>query len=298
MRRRVDEKLDRFIETLGREPTPQERWKLEREAAVASRPAKPPGVDAVTLHDGWADQARLLGLEPQALVTDAIGRVRDGRGFDRLGVDSMIDQALTNIAAKQSTWRPTQLHRELAAVVPTDTTIPADALSMLLDRIVDNIVETRCIDLSRPIPPDSLLRKDGRPVSESVADRALTTQSILVQEKALIGWTERRLRHHGVEHPGAADRSPHRLNVAQAQSAGAVAGQADIVLVVGPAGTGKTTALAPAVEQRAIDFGSRPEPSGLQHAAGCPSPSLASRCPCRSVAGGRARRPVVARTHF
>ena len=36
--RRIDDKLDRFIETMGREPTPRERWRLEREAATDSRP--------------------------------------------------------------------------------------------------------------------------------------------------------------------------------------------------------------------------------------------------------------------
>ena len=41
--------------------------------------------------------------------------------------------------------------------------------------------------------------------------------------------------------------------MAQAEAAEAVAGTADLVLVVGPAGTGKTTALAPAVEQLRAD---------------------------------------------
>ena len=54
--RRIDDKLDRFIETMGREPTPRERWRLEREAAIDSRPAKAHAADAQTLHDGWAEQ--------------------------------------------------------------------------------------------------------------------------------------------------------------------------------------------------------------------------------------------------
>ncbi len=37
---RVGEKLDRFRTDLGREPTPRERWRLEREAVLDSRPAK------------------------------------------------------------------------------------------------------------------------------------------------------------------------------------------------------------------------------------------------------------------
>ena len=53
MRRRVEEKLDRFVDTMGREPTPQERWLIDREAAVDSRPRKAKSVDAASLHDGW-----------------------------------------------------------------------------------------------------------------------------------------------------------------------------------------------------------------------------------------------------
>ncbi len=98
-----------------------------------------------------------------------------------------------------------------------------------------------------------MLRRDGRPVAESALDRALTTQAILDQEADLLAWADRRLAHPG--HPELATRhqSPIRLTVAQAEVAVAVAGTADLVLVVGPAGTGKTTALAPAVEQLRAD---------------------------------------------
>ena len=40
LQRRVDEKLDRFAESMGREPTVRERWRLEREAVLDSRPAR------------------------------------------------------------------------------------------------------------------------------------------------------------------------------------------------------------------------------------------------------------------
>lgn len=51
VRRRTDEKLDRFIDTMDREPTPRELWQLEREAAVDSRPAKAKSVNADALHE-------------------------------------------------------------------------------------------------------------------------------------------------------------------------------------------------------------------------------------------------------
>ena len=57
----------------------------------------------------------------------------------------------------------------------------------------------------------------------------------------------------GDRHPGAPTRSTARLNPVQAEAAAAVAGWDDLVLIVGPAGTGKTTALTPAVEQLRAD---------------------------------------------
>jgi len=247
--RRIDDKLDRFIETMGREPTPRERWRLEREAATDSRPAKPHATDARTLHDGWAAQTRALGLEPAAVIEHTIDHVAGRAVVDRTTTQSMIDSAMATISEKQSSWRPTELLRELAALVPTDTVLPADRLVEWLNKLTDHVVDNYCIDVSKPIDPDALLRKDGRPVTESVVDRALTTQAILDQEAALIDWVDRRLAYDGIDQPEAVTRSGLDLNPAQAQAAAAVAGSADIVLVVGPAGTGKTTALTPAVAQ-------------------------------------------------
>ncbi len=251
--RRVDDKLDRFIETMGREPTPRERWRLEREAANDSRPAKAHAADAQTLHQGWAAQTRALGLEPAAVVERAIDLVAGRDVVDRATTMSMIDTAMATISEKQSSWRPTELLRELAALVPTDTVIPTPRLVEWLNKLTDHVVDNYCVEVSKPIEPDALLRKDGRPVTESVVDRALTTQAILDQEAALIDWVDCRLAYDGIDQPEAVTRSGLDLNPAQAHGAAAVAGAADIVLVVGPAGTGKTTALAPAVAQLRAD---------------------------------------------
>ena len=247
--RRIDEKLDRFVETMGREPTPRERWRLEREAAMDSRPAKAHGVDAESLHAQWAEQTRALGLEPAAVVADATRQVVGQSDVDRSTMASMVDLAIGNISEKQSSWRPTEILRELAAVVPTDAAVPAGQLVPWLNKLTDLVVANHCIDVSKPIEPDATLRKDGRPITESVIDRALTTQAILDQEAALIDWADRRLTYEGIDRPEAVTRSLRPLNAAQAEGAAAVAGTSDLVLIVGPAGTGKTTALAPAVAQ-------------------------------------------------
>ena len=188
---------------MGRDPTPRKRWRLEREAAIDSRPAKAKthSVDAEVLHAGWAEQVRRLGHHPAALVTQAVNQVVERGGIERLTRLSMIDQTIVAMSEKQSTWRPTQLHRELAALVPTGTAASAEQLAVWLDDVADEIVATRCVDISKPVPTDALLRRDGRPATESVADRAVTTQAILDQEQALIDWVDRRLTRDSTDNP-------------------------------------------------------------------------------------------------
>jgi conjugative relaxase-like TrwC/TraI family protein len=253
VQRRVDEKLDRFAASMGREPTVRERWQLEREAVLDSRPAKPKALDADMQHRRWADQTRTLGLEPVDVVAHTAGQPAAEQGIDPWNAGRIADQAIATLTAGQSSWRPAEVVRELAAAVSTGTSLDAGQLVGWLDEVAEEVAVSRCVDLSRPVPPGALLRRDGRPVTEAACDRALTTQDILDQEAGLLSWADRRTITRGDRHPDAPTRTNRVLNPAQADAAAAVAGRDDLVLIVGPAGTGKTTALTPAVEQLRAD---------------------------------------------
>ncbi len=252
VQRRIDEKLDRFLDTLDRDPTPRERWRLEREAVLDSRPPKAHDLDAATLHRDWAERVEALGHTPERLVRSATNRVH-GLRLDNRTTEQMIDQAIETLSAKQSTWRPAELTREIAAAMPTNTIIDPDRIGDVLDMLTRRAIEQRCVDISRPIPGGVPLRTDGRPITESIADRAITTPEILGQEERLLAWAERRMTRDGIDSAAAVDRARVELTGPQAETAAAVAGDADLVLVVGPAGTGKTTALTPAVQQLQAD---------------------------------------------
>ncbi|MCP4386551.1 MAG: relaxase domain-containing protein, partial [Hyphomicrobiales bacterium] len=246
--RRFDEKLDRFIDTLDRDPTPRERWQLEREAVIDSRPPKAHGIDGQALHEQWRMQVQILGLDPAMVVDEAVWPSR-ARPLTAKVESSMISQALHALAEKQSSWRPAEITRELAAVLPSDLRIDPEAITSILDRLTAEAIGERCVDISRPIPDEATLRRDGRPITEAATDRALTTPEILVQEHELAGWAERRTTARSNDSTAAPRRAEVELTAAQTETAAAVAGDAHLVLVVGPAGTGKTTSLKPAVEQ-------------------------------------------------
>ena len=252
VQRRRDEKLDRFIDTLDRRPTPRERWRLEREAVLDSRPAKSHSLNADSLHAGWIEQVEDLGHEPERLVDAAIGRI-EGRLPDPRAMTETMRQAIDTLSEKQSSWRPAELTREIAAALPTNTHVDPSRLLSIVDDLANIAIRQHCVDISRPIPDGVQLRSDGRPLTESIADRALTTAEILTQEDRLLDWAEHRMNRDAIDSAHATGRSPVELTGPQAETAQAVAGTADLVLVVGPAGTGKTTALAPAVEQLKAD---------------------------------------------
>jgi conjugative relaxase-like TrwC/TraI family protein len=246
--KRLDAKIDRFVDTFDRDPTPRERWRLEREAVTDSRPAKAKEVNAAELHDRWASQLGDLGISLGALERFVMTRT-PGRTLTERDWEIASNLAMNELERSQSSWRPAELSREIARQLPTNTTQNTADFVDRLEAWTQRTIGEQCIDISRLVPIDSSVRRDGRPYSEPATDRALTTTFILEQEDDLAAWAERRNHVAGVPNTRATERSAVELSGPQAQAAAAVAGDADLVMVVGPAGTGKTTALAPAVAQ-------------------------------------------------
>ena len=192
---RIEVKVERFVESLGRMPTPRERWRLEREAVLDSRPAKS-AAPADELHEGWAGQVVGLGIEPEDLVADTIDRAR----LVSLNPDrarQVMAQAVEALSERQSTWRPAEISRELAAAMPTGLALDAERLAEAIEGLRERVEQELLVDISRPVPDGVPLRRDGRPVTESVVQRALTTPDILAQEASILRHVERRIEAGG-----------------------------------------------------------------------------------------------------
>lgn len=243
---RLTRKLERFEESMGRPPSDRERWQLEREAVLDSRPAKPHDTSLKALRLDWWDRTVELGYNPRNLVLEAIGRSRRGLAWNAVAL--MVDRTLESLGGRQSSWRPAEILRELAAATPTNSTLTSPELTNLLDTLTDRVVQQRCVDLSREIPAGVERRRDGRPVTEPAVDRALTTQPILSEEELIVAWAHRRKTRQ----PDTARRwvtlADRGLSASQQDATAAVIGNGALELIVGPAGAGKTTALAHAVD--------------------------------------------------
>jgi conjugative relaxase-like TrwC/TraI family protein len=244
LQKRLDVKRQRFVETMGREPSQREEWSLEREAVLDSRPGKPDQPTMTELREVWLDRTRRLGLDPDRLLHKTIGRRIGTRLFDRFADQRQVDTALASLVEGQSSWRPAELVRELAAATPTTTKDPADQLARRINDLTDRMVLEGCVDISKPIPAGVELRRDGRPVTEPAVNRALTTQTILDEEQQVISWAQTATKSTRLPalHRYIKEQAPE-LTTGQQEAVAAVIGPGRLELIVGPAGTGKTTAL-------------------------------------------------------
>ncbi len=230
-------KLDRFRETLGREPSRRERWRLEREAAADSRPAKRHDHPLTVLQKRWTRELADHGLTPERLVGRAVGRHVEPRGISSAEGDGMARAALANLEETQSTWRRNDVVREVARLAPTDVTVEADRMIGWVERAADVEVGHH-VELAPAASPSVLRRRDGRPVTESTLDRRLTTSRILAEEEWLVTWATGRWERSGAV---ARRLDTAGLDHAQAIAARTIAGTDPLVVVVGPAGAGKSS---------------------------------------------------------
>lgn len=147
--------------------------------------------------------------------------------------EDLIDEALLHVTDDTATWLRADLARHLATIIEPNAM--ANALSLVdeIDRLAA-LAEQRCVALG-PEHHGLGRRVDGRPLTEHVTDRRFTTPAVLHQELDLEHWATSHAR------PVTTTTDPQKA------AALAMAGHDQLVLVVGPAGTGKTHTTAVAV---------------------------------------------------
>lgn len=251
----------------GRTPDAKVIGRLERRAAKASRPDKTHGVDAETLHTEWTREAEGMGFDPASLVPARL--VDERRNGWAISDDDLIDEALLHASEESSAWLRADLARNLATILDTRSFGSGAELVAEVDRLAA-LAEARCVPLGPAADGTVQQRRDGRPITEHATERLLTTSRVLDEERALLAWAAKQVR------PTPRGDDPRVV------AAREIAGHAPLVLVVGPAGTGKTYATAQAVA--GLNAERRPviglAPSGkaadvLAREAGCKTDTVA-----------------------
>lgn len=245
-------KVATFVQREGRYPTRFEHAALEREAAVDTRPRKTTnGVS--DLQTRWRDEAAGIGITAESVRQSIAQAAPDTATPVKVSVAEVIDV----LSTERSAWHRMDVLRAVTDRLRPRPGMSGERWAQQLDRAVDRVLG-ECVVLD---PPGDGRRRqsDGRSVwIEPVAAHA-TSEQILAQEEAILSW----LTDAQLDDPSPSttvDRET--LDVLQADAAAAVAGREQAVVIVGPAGTGKTTTLAAAVadlhRQRRAVFGVAP----------------------------------------
>lgn len=245
--------VTRFMATHGRGPNRIEITRLRQQVTRATRPAKKvqPLRDLLTRWRHRAQQA--TGRTPEELTAEALrgSRTRPLRAGDvpAVAIDTLAERTLVGVRERRATWtrwnvlaETTRLTKGLIAATP------ADRLA-ILDRITDAVL-ARCVSLEAPevfTATGRYARSDGGSVFDRPDEHTFTDQVILDAERRLLAAASdttaptARVLDETVTLPDP-DR---RLADDQEAAVRHVAGSGRRVdLLVGPAGSGKTTTLA------------------------------------------------------
>ena len=231
-------KVDEFRHRQGREPSRWERGAMSREAAADTRSRKS-GHGAADLATRWQTEAAEVGWTVDRLDDDIEQAARNPTPADVMTVSDVVE----TVSAQHSSWgRPDVIQAICDGQRPVSQMSGRrwlDAIERFADRVIEDLV-----DLD---PTDTTTRRasDGRSVWIEPTAPRFTSEMVLSQEEHILTWAI-----EAQMDPPAPSTTVERggLDVLQGDAAAAVAGDDGLVLVVGPAGAGKTRMLSAAVD--------------------------------------------------
>jgi conjugative relaxase-like TrwC/TraI family protein len=141
----IDQKMADFKESVGRDPSPKETWKLHREAVVETRPKKQ--ADVADGFQRWAVQLEEEhGITPEELVDDVVGRNLEPVAHTQQTFDAIAADAVASVGEMHSAWRPNQLLRDLARDTQPSATTAAELVGEL-KAATRRAIEHNCVPL-------------------------------------------------------------------------------------------------------------------------------------------------------
>ena len=226
--------LEAFRDREGRDPTKREYAAISREAAADSRRDKT-GTPLDVLAPRWRGEAEAVGWTgPQVLAQVR----RAARGVTPRPGPALAD-ILDQLSAEASTWKRIDVLRSLCDQTPVQPGVDGAAWARTLEATTDQIVAGQ-VSLD-PSAAGPVRASDDRSIWLDPNTSSFTHPLVLEQEERIITFA---LDAHTHDPAPSTTVDTTGLDVLQAGAARAVAGTDRLVLVVGPAGTGKTTTLA------------------------------------------------------
>jgi conjugative relaxase-like TrwC/TraI family protein len=261
----MQETVTDFHATHGRGPNRVEVLRLRQRITRTTRPAKTTHPLAQLLRT-WRDRATgLTGRTPEQLTDDALTARRRGRTAPRAlhagdvseaVVSRMAAETIERVMARRSTWTRWNLLAETARTTRGLRLSGPAERHALHDRIVDRALAS-CVSLDPAelfTVPDAYRRPDGSSTFRRPGEEAFTHPRVLDAEQRLLDAhtdttaptaledTARRIATS--PHPARHGATPVKLAPDQVDAVVSIATSGRrLDVLVGPAGTGKTTTL-------------------------------------------------------
>jgi conjugative relaxase-like TrwC/TraI family protein len=224
------DKLDEFRQREGREASRWERAALTREASADTRSGKS-GNGAADLATRWRTEAADAGW-----TIDLLDVSIDEAAADRAPAEPLlVADVVGGVSEQRSAWTPADVLQAICDVQRPMSQQSGHRWAATLERATDRVL-AQLVDLD---PPGDTTRRasDGRSVWIEPTAPRYTSEAVLAQEESILTWAMAAQADPATPSP-TIDRNG--LDPLQADAAGSVAGDDRLVLVVGPAGAGKT----------------------------------------------------------
>jgi conjugative relaxase-like TrwC/TraI family protein len=253
------DRLVEFHATHSRGPTRIEVLQLRQQATRATRPAKSAHPLSELLVK-WREQAqRLTGHAPQVIADGTLQVSTRPLRVDQISPDLVLrlaDETLENVMVRRSTWTPWNVLTEAAR-----TTRGIRMVSSADRRALIDSVTAAVLDASTPLDPPELVempqeyrRADGTSVFTRPGEHRYSYPRLLDAEQRLLdanlasgaAQVPKHVAQRLATTPQHATRTGNAVKLADDQVAAVIAVATSgrhLDVLVGPAGTGKTTTL-------------------------------------------------------
>jgi conjugative relaxase-like TrwC/TraI family protein len=246
-----------FEQRYGREPTALELDRLQRQAAMITRPRKS--------HDGETLEQRLdrcearlqeeLSIGLDKVAADVLALANKELAAQRFDPDAVMQIAIADVQAKKASWTEADLMRSVNDALPDYLGgLHGADLTELIEGLAREAVAKYCVSLTADGPaaeslPAELRLTDGRPAYERPGAHQYATEQHVRSERVLRAAAVERTAVRVTPELATAflnglGESGIELGADQAAAVrGVLTSGANVETLVGPAGTGKSFAL-------------------------------------------------------
>jgi conjugative relaxase-like TrwC/TraI family protein len=254
---RQGELAAQFQRDHGRPPTPVEALQLAQQATLETREAKHEPRSLAEQRTTWHTQAveTLGGPDAvQAMITNALKpSAAPSIAADAEWLAATAGKVLAAVEERRSTWQSWHVRAEAQRHVRA-VQVPPEKVDQLVELLVDEVLHTRSVALTRPddgiSEPAALCRADGSSVYTVAGSELFTSNRILAAEQRLVahaGRTDGRVVDAGTIELALLEAAANRnaLDAGQAALVRAMCTSGvRLQLAIAPAGAGKTTAMS------------------------------------------------------